>query len=68
MAVTPVLHKADKCRIYQQIGCCYKRILIMQNTAQIRSIKCILYGWEQPIREGKDKRKISLVLYLRFGV
>ena len=28
-AVTPVLQKAEKCQIYQEIGGCYKTLLVL---------------------------------------
>ena len=65
--LTPVLQKAEKCRFYQEIGCCYKGTIILKNSVQIRSIpfKCIFVRLGKALLRGKKEREIPLALYIR---
>ena len=64
---TPVLQKAEKCRFYQEIGGCYKGIIILKNSFPIRSIplKCVFVRLEKALMRGKNEREIPLALDIR---
>ena len=51
VVLTPMLQKAEKCRLYQEIGGCYIGNIILQNPVSIRSIpfKCIFVRLEKPL-------------------
>ena len=55
VVATPVLQKAEKCRFYQEIGGCYKGIIILKNSVPIRNIpfKCIFVRLEKALMRGK---------------
>ena len=65
--ITPVLQKAETRQSYQNIGGCYKGLIILQKSVLVRSIsfKCILYVLEQPLCEETNKLELPLVLYIR---
>ena len=67
VVLTPVLQKAEKCRVYQEIGGCYKETIILKKSVPIRSIpfKCILVRLEKALMQGKNEREIPLALYIR---
>ena len=55
VVLTPVLHKAEKCRFYQEIGGCYKGTIILKNLLPIKSIrfKYIFVHLEKALMGGK---------------
>ena len=67
VVLTPVFQKAETCRFYQEIGGCYKGTIILKNSVPIRSIpfKCIFVHLDKELMRGKNKRGITLALYIR---
>ena len=70
VVLTPVLQKAEKCRFYQEIGGCYKGIIILKNSVLIRSIpfKCVFVRLEKALMRGKKWTRNSIGTIYPFGV
>ena len=57
-AITTMLQKVEICQIYQEIGGCYKGMIIMQSSV-------IFVHLGTALMLGKSKCKIPLALYIR---
>ena len=69
MAATPVTQKAEKCQIYQEIGGCYKGMIILQNSVLIRSIsfKCIFVCLGTSLKKNKHEIPLALNICLEYS-